>query len=130
MSKEPDMERKIYHNVPEGYFENLKTRLSAIPQEEAVSGWSRMRPYAALVAAFVAIVTVGSAILTLSSRSILSGEHSEEFGIAELIPSIDSYLYYSESDDTTEVSSEDDILEYLIQTHTSVEQIAYLGNEN
>jgi len=84
----------------------------------------------ALVAAFIAIVTVGSAILTLSSRNILSGEHSEEFGIAELIPSIDSYLYYSESSDTTEVSSEDDIMEYLIQTHTSVEQIAYLGNEN
>jgi len=124
------MEEKIYHNVPDGYFENLKTRLSAIPQQENVSGWGRMRPYLALVAAFLAIVTIGTVTLTLSTRSSASDEYYEEFGIAELIPTTDSFIYYSKGGGEEEISSEDDILEYLIQTRTSVEQIAYLGNEN
>ena len=119
------MDQKIYHNVPEGYFEDLKTRLSAIPQEEHASGWERLRPYVALAAAFVAIVT---AVLRLSTSPVT--QDYDDFGIAEIIPSTDSYIYYSSEVSEEPVSSEDDILEYLLNSNTSVEQIAYLGNEN
>ncbi|MBR6363438.1 MAG: hypothetical protein IKR88_09220 [Bacteroidales bacterium] len=122
------MDQKIYHNVPEGYFEDLKTRLSAIPQEEHASGWERLRPYVALAAAFVAIVTVGTAVLRLSTCP--AAQDYDDFGIAEIIPSTDSYIYYSSEVSEEPVSSEDDILEYLLNSNTSVEQIAYLGNEN
>ena len=58
------MSKKIEYKVPDGYFENLKTRLSAIPaQEKQPSRIQKFTPYLALAACFAVAVLVGNLIL-------------------------------------------------------------------
>ena len=126
VSKESDMNQKQLHNVPEGYFENLQTRLSAIPQQHsAVTPWVRMRPYLAMAAAFAAMVVGGTALLRSTARpaSVLSDE--DLFSYAQLIPRTDPYMIYDESAQAEESYSEEDIINYLIETGVSLELLAY-----
>lgn len=47
--------------VPEGYFSELEERLGAIPRRNvAVSRFDKLKPYVALAAAFLIIVTCGT----------------------------------------------------------------------
>ena len=48
------------YGVPDGYFNDLKTRLAAIPEKKTVNPgiWMRVKPYAALAACFAAILLV------------------------------------------------------------------------
>ena len=127
VSKESDMNQKQFHSVPEGYFEGLQARLSTIPQQHsATTPWVRMRPYLALAAAFAAMVVGGTALLRSTARpaSVLSDE--DLFSYAQLIPRTDPYLIYDdEGVEAEETYSEEDIINYLIETGVSLELLAY-----
>ena len=119
------MTRKNDISVPEGYFENLQQRLSAIGRTESpaekVGVVRRFVPYVAVAASMLIAVTVGNWIL---SRTAVRDTQSnyESMLIAEAGP-----LYgpdgYSFLDDEEEDITDDDIVNYLISSGISLEQI-------
>ena len=92
------MKKRIEYNVPDGYFEGLRTKLSAIPaQEERPSRVQRFAPYLALAACFGVAVLVGNlvedvhdtyagmkpgTVITYHAiRAILNNEHMVSFSL-------------------------------------------------
>ncbi len=74
------MKRKIEYNVPDGYFESLRTKLSAIPaQEERPSRMQKFTPYLALAACFAIAVLIGNLALDRTSSSSASDEEIIEY---------------------------------------------------
>lgn len=74
------MKRKIEYNVPDGYFESLRTKLSAIPaQEERPSRMQKFTPYLALAACFAIAVLIGNLALERTSSSSASDEEIIEY---------------------------------------------------
>lgn len=86
------MKKEMNYKVPEGYFEDLRAKLSAIPAQRPakVSAVSRFTPYLALAACFAAAIVIGTGILTRTA---------------------------------TPAVSEDEIIEYLVQSDLSLAQI-------
>lgn len=106
--------------VPDGYFDDLKTRLQAIPQEYSGTGrnmsgrWGRIAPYAALAACFALMVAVGNAVL---KNTVLEDTVSEEEELyyAGLSRTSQGELEYN-LEENAEHISEDDIINYLIES--------------
>ena len=74
------MKRKIEYNVPDGYFESLRTKLSAIPaQEERPSRMQKFTPYLALAACFAIALLIGNLALDRTSSSSASDEEIIEY---------------------------------------------------
>lgn len=131
-------EKHIY-SVPDGYFDSLRTRLSAIPAEHPVQEaekvhtvtlWAKVRPYAAVAASLVMAFMVGNFFLGRTS-SQGSSMAVEDYYYADLIPVTDPYAIYAGSPDTYQAveSSDEDAIEYLISSGASADYIAYLINE-
>ena len=75
------MSKKLNYNVPDGYFENLRTRLSAIPAQESRPGaFSRFAPYLALAACFAVAVIAGNAVLNRTAVPAASDEGRQSGG--------------------------------------------------
>ena len=128
---------KIY-DVPEGYFEQLQSRLVNIPAqqeqpEKVIPVFHKVRPYLALAACFVMAFCVGNFILGISTRPANDEITFEDICYADLIPVTNPYMIYEDSPYAVygqqEAATEDDILEYLISTGASVDYIAYLLND-
>ena len=117
--------------VPEGYFDGLKTRLASIPsQREAVpSPWVRVRPYLAMAAGFAAILVAGNAILRNTALSQPSGTDPFESSYAEMITLTSPETLYDIMEYETEEISEEDIINYLIESGARPEQLAYAGDQ-
>ena len=121
-------------SVPEGYFENLRDRLSGIPASEgsrtsSASGWRTSPwPYAALAASMAAIVVAGNFILkTVTPSQASDSDYSDAF--AEMISEANlpqEYYYLAEAE---EGPSGEDIIEYLIDNGTTAEYLNYAENE-
>lgn len=128
MDEKKHMEKKMY-NVPEGYFEDLNMRLMAIPDaesQEAASPWTRVTPYLALAASFVAIVFCASVLLRkTASVNVMSDMDYMEF--AALIPETDPYSIYDESFDDEGGTTVENIEDYLIYSGISLESIGYIA---
>lgn len=128
MTSDNEMRNNPYR-VPENYFPALKARLEAIPQKESgQSGWNSMKPYLALAASFLILVTGGTAVLRYSG--VLSetdeGTSYEKIQMADLLPVTDPYLIYGGyQQDSGDGISGDDIAEYLIDSGTTLEHIEY-----
>ena len=60
------MKKKMPYSTPEGYFENLQTRLSEIPARRSRIN---LAPYHALAASFVLALLAGNYILMKSTAS-------------------------------------------------------------
>lgn len=74
------MKRKIEYNVPDGYFESLRTRLSAIPAEvQQPSRVQKFTPYLALAACFAVAVLVGNLVLSRTAAPSASDEEIIEY---------------------------------------------------
>ena len=74
------MSKKIEYKVPDGYFENLKTRLSASPaQEKQPSRMQKFTPYLALAACFAVAVLVGNLVLNRTTSPAASDEDIIEY---------------------------------------------------
>lgn len=83
------------YNVPDGYFENLQKRLSAIPaQEEKPSRMQKFTPYLALAACFAIAVMIGNFILRRSTVPVASEDEIIEYLIASdiTLAQIEDYL--------------------------------------
>ena len=134
-------EIKNTFNVPEGYFDQLQKRLEAIPSEHplvqtpvvTVPFWNRVRPYVALAACMLMAFAVGNFFL---GRNHIPADaeyaYQDYYYMAELIPVTNPYVIYDDAPMdlyTLESSSEDDVVEYLLSSGTSVDYIAYLLNQ-
>jgi len=126
------------YKVPQGYFEDLGKRLSAIPSEEPASSaeeessysvtiWDRLKPILAIAAAFLVMVSLGTAVLrsTASRPSVETDEIVA--GYTYLTPYTDPDAIYSEDYNVSEGPTDEDIVEYLISTGISSEHIEYVA---
>lgn len=83
------------YNVPDGYFENLQKRLSAIPaQVEKPSRMQKFTPYLALAACFAIAVMIGNFVLRRSTVPVASEDEIIEYLIASdiTLAQIEDYL--------------------------------------
>ena len=111
------------YKVPDGYFDSLQKRLEAIPSQHkevrdpvvAVPLWTKVRPYVALAACMLMAFFVGNFFLGRNTAPV-----TNPYAIYDDAP---MDLYSMES------SSEDDVVQYLISSGTSVDYIAYLLNQ-
>ena len=79
-SKQSVMKNKNSYSVPEGYFENLRQRLSAIPEQQPRrTVVRRLTPYLALAASFALIVAVGTAVLRKTVPPVASEQEIIEY---------------------------------------------------
>ncbi len=141
MDKEKNILDGIGRNsfsAPEGYFEDLKLRLSAIPStgrsgfgvSEETSLWTRVKPYLALAACFLIAVTVGTAILNKTTPEPDESDAYTEFLLSGVLPSETArdefyLLEYEDSSLLDSEISEEDIINYLIESGVSYEALAY-----
>lgn len=127
--KENEMMKKDNISVPEGYFEELRQRLSLIPAERT-SVFSRVAPYFALAASFLIILVVGTVIVGKTTADSAFDDDIDSFIVADLIPSTDPYALFRNEVEETSSLSEEDIVNYLIESGLSVNYIEYIQNEN
>ena len=116
---------KAGFKVPEGYFEGLKARLNRIPEQRAELGpVQRIKPYLALAASFAAILIAGNVVLRSTAERILSDDFYEELGYVSLLQA-DEYLQSDTARQDT--ISDEDVINYLIDSGVSTELIEYTG---
>ena len=117
--------------VPEGYFGDLETRLSAIPSQcaagEAPRGVRRFAPYAAIAASMLLAVTVGNWILQRTAVRDVQGDYDSML-VAEVLGT-DELDYYFQEENRVDFLSDEDIVDYLIAAGTTVEQLNYVSYE-
>ncbi|MGN0202815.1 MAG: hypothetical protein ACI399_07935 [Candidatus Cryptobacteroides sp.] len=112
------MDNKDIYRVPDGYFSDLKSRLYTISEEsvpERRGFISAIMPYAALAACFAALVIAGNTILRKTAGGYVRDPETEYY--ADLLASHSS-IFYQEGDYSDESASEDDIIDYLIESGT------------
>lgn len=129
-----DESRNNIYGVPPGYFDSLRTRLRRIPVEdgteaEEVTAWTRIRPLVALAASIAVLFVCGTFVLNLATKSASpsSGE-SDYMEYAYMItPNTDPYAVYSGAPSVISDASttSEDVVNYLIETGVSLEQISY-----
>ena len=128
------------YKVPDGYFDSLQKRLEAIPSQHkevhgpvaAVPLWTKVRPYVALAACMLMAFFVGNFFLGRNSAPVPAEFGLQDYYMADLIPVTNPYAIYDDAPMdlyTMESSSEDDVVQYLISSGTSVDYIAYLLNQ-
>ena len=120
--------------TPEGYFENLQSRLSEIPaaRPARVSTVHRLAPYVAIAASFLVIVMIGNFVL---GRTAAPAEDDTWTYVSYLADALDpdgatlydTYDYWDE--EGQDGLSAEDIVEYLLADGISVEHLAYLSYE-
>ena len=89
------MSKKIEYKVPDGYFEDLRTRLSAIPaQEKQPTRFQKFAPYLALAACFAVAVVAGNLILNRTAMPAASEDEIIEYLIDSdiTLAQIEDYL--------------------------------------
>ena len=89
------MRQKIEYKVPDGYFENLRTRLSDIPVQEPRPGrLAKFTPYLALAACFAVAVLVGNLVLDRTAVPAASDEEIIEYLVSSdiTLAQIEDYL--------------------------------------
>jgi hypothetical protein len=126
MSKRNDI------STPEGYFEDLRMRLSEIPAQPArVSPVRRLAPYAAIAASFLVAVMLGNFILGRTASP--SADDDTWTYVSYLADALDPdgaalVDMYDEWDGLEGLSAED-IVNYLVADGISVEHLNYLSYE-
>ena len=129
MSKRNDI------STPEGYFEDLRMRLSEIPARPArVSPIRRLAPYAAIAASFLVAVMLGNFILGRTASP--SADDDTWTYVSYLADALDPdgaalVDMYDEWDGLEEEEglSAEDIVNYLVADGISVEHLNYLSYE-
>ena len=89
------MSKKIEYKVPDGYFEDLRTRLSAIPaQEKQPTRFQKFAPYLALAACFAVAVVAGNLILNRTAMPAASEDEIIDYLINSdiTLAQIEDYL--------------------------------------
>ena len=122
------MTRKNDISTPEGYFDELQNRLSkiAVPATEKVGTLRRFSPYFAY-AAFLALAVVLGGVLLRKTAVPAEEEGGSWQYLAYLSQSMDPDGWV-ETENTMQLS-EDDIVNYLIDSGTSVEYLNSVSYE-
>ena len=119
------MTRKSDISTPEGYFQDLQERLSAIPRKQvapkASSNIRRFTPYLAYAASLAIMVAVGTTILRKTATPAVQEDPYWDY-YAYLSDALDpdGYYEFTEVDDL----SNEDIVNYLLASNVSLEQLA------
>lgn len=123
------MTRKSDISTPEGYFENLQERLSAIPRKQEVSKPAatirRFTPYLAYAASLLILLSVGTFVLrkTTVAPEVQQAQEDPYWDYYAYLSGAldpDGYFEYTEIEDL----SDEDIINYLLASNLSLEQIA------
>lgn len=115
--------RRMPYSVPEGYFDTFRREMKK-PQTQVVSLWSRIMPYASVAAVFIFLVSAGTFILerTTDTRDFTQEDYilfSENFSLNTI------YQVHEETQLADASLADEDIIEYLIYTGISAEEIEY-----
>lgn len=127
---------KEQFRVPEGYFTSLKERLNTIPDAAgspvcipALRLRDRLLPYVALAACFAFLLVVGNALLRRTAgQNSLNADPLYDAMLADLIPVTNPYAVFFEAEEG-ETLSEEEIMDYLIQSGTTPEMLAATNEE-
>ncbi|MCQ2146403.1 MAG: hypothetical protein MJZ16_02695 [Bacteroidales bacterium] len=130
-------ENRNCYSVPEGYFEDLQKRLSAIAtpeideieavaEEIPVSSWGKLKPYFALAAIFVFGLVAGTFFL---NRTVGMNPNEdlvyEQFYCADMLPV--TYDLYSIGElmsyDEPEFPTDEEVIEFMIESGASLEML-------
>lgn len=119
------MTRKSDISTPEGYFQDLQERLSAIPGKQAASKPStvirRFTPYLAYAASLAILVAVGNFVLRKTTApAVQEDPYWEYYAYLSGALDPDGYFEYTEAEDL----SEEDIINYLLASNVSLDQLA------
>ena len=117
--------------VPEGYFTSLKERLNTIPDAvgspvciPALRLRDRILPYVALAACFAFLLIIGNTVLRrTTSQDPLDADPLYAAMLADLIPVTNPYAVFYDAE-PGETLSEEDIVDYLIQSGATPEMLA------
>lgn len=123
------MTRKSDISTPEGYFEDLQNRLSAIPRRQEVSKpvatIRRFTPYLAYAASLLILVSVGTFVLRKTTavpevQQVQEDPYWDYYAYLSDALDPDGYYEFTEVDDL----SQEDIINYLLASNVSLEQLA------
>lgn len=135
MKMEKDILEKVgkpSYRVPEGYFEDLGERLRRIPSEQTsqeAGPWMRFKPYLALAACFAIALAIGTAILKKTASGPSPDQLFNETVFADMVSVPQPDLYLQALYDEENPLSDEDIIEYLIESGVSAEQIEFARQE-
>ena len=110
--------------VPEGYFETFKAEASK-PMVRKLDFRTRIAPYAAMAAVFIFMVTAGTFLLEKSVPEYQMTEEDYVMFSDNIMSTIAYEMEYGYQLAEAEIS-EEDIIDYLIYTGVSAEQIELL----
>lgn len=106
--------------VPEGYFDTFKSAARTYPQSKQMTLWNRMTPYVSLAAVFAFLMITGSFFLQKFTRT-------DDFTHEDFLVFSNDALNTEYYDDITPIAdaeiADEDIIEYLIYSGISAEQI-------
>lgn len=117
--------------VPDGYFDSLKTRLESIPSTGVTRrlDWAKVRPYLALAASFAAVLVIGNSVLRhTASKDQLAGSDSFESSYVQMISLTSPSTIYNVLESEADEITDEDIINYLIASGATTDQLAYVGN--
>ena len=78
MSNKAEMKTKMPYSAPDGYLENLQTRLSEIPERESGRSFRTMaRPCLALAASIAVTFLVGNTVLRKTATPAANPDEEE-----------------------------------------------------
>ena len=110
--------------VPEGYFDTFKAEASK-PMVRKLDFRTRIAPYAAMAAVFIFMVTAGTFLLEKSVPEYQMTEEDYVMFSDNIMSTIAYEMEYGYQLAEAEIS-EEDIIDYLIYTGVSAEQIELL----
>ena len=126
--------RRNPYSVPEGYFDRLQERLAAIPRQAntpatvtapvkafaaAPAKAARIRPVFATLAGLAAALAACFILIHRPAAPAAEEEETvtyEQLAYADLIPHTDPYIYYVEESQASEDGTQEEILDYLMQS--------------
>ena len=129
--------KKCPYGVPDNYFEDFQARMNINSARQEKDGhvipasrWMRVKPYIAMAASFLILVSLGGFIL----KSVTPhAEFSEEELLAyefDIVPQDDMEEIYAWDEGETDEWSENEILAYLEESQLDLDLIyEYLDNE-
>ena len=118
LAENPQLRKEAY-DAPEGYFEDFKSRMR--PHQDVQRGrMEKLVPYISIAASFIFIVTAGTFFL---QRTALTEEFTQEDYLL-FANSMVNVEYYEDNGQLAEAAmAEEEIIEYLIYSGISAEEI-------
>ncbi len=115
--------KQMPYTVPEGYFESFKEQ-AAKPMVRKIDFRARIAPYAAMAAVFIFMVTAGTFFLEKSVPEYQMTEEDYVMFSDNFMNAIAYEMEYGSALAEAELS-EEDIINYLIYTGVTAEQIEF-----